>query len=150
IRKLESGHVPWRKPRKTFGQPRNLISGKTYRGINSFLLSCSPHSSPFWLTFKQASELDGHVRKGECSSIAVFYKTWETERENPETGQPEEIKVPALRFYHVFNSEQCEGLSHKRLAELQDASSTSAFNLIDQAEAIVAGMPHRPAITEQG
>src|SRR5262245_16501793 len=94
IRKLQEGHVPWRKPWKTYGAPRNLISGKPYRGINSFLLACSPHNSPFWLTFKQAAELSGHVRKGERSSIAVFYKTWETERENPETGLAEEIKVP--------------------------------------------------------
>src|SRR5262249_10936205 len=117
IKKLESGRVPWRKPWKTFGSPRNLISNKAYRGINAFLLGCSPHSSPFWLTFKQTSELGGHVRKGERSSIAVFFKTWETERENPETGLAEDVKIPVLRFYHVFNSEQCEGLNHKRLAE---------------------------------
>jgi antirestriction protein ArdC len=150
IKKLEAGAVPWRKPWKTFGPPRNLISGKPYRGINSFLLSCSPFSSPFWLTFKQADSLKGHVRKGEKSSIAVFWKQWEIERQNPDTGETEEARIPLLRFYRVFNSEQCDRIDHKRLAELRAASDAAGFDSIDQAEAIVCGMPNRPTLTENG
>jgi antirestriction protein ArdC len=152
IKKLEAGHVPWRKPWRTSGQPRNLISCKAYRGINSFLLSCSPHSSPYWLTFKQANECAGHVRKGERSSIAVFFKAWEVDRQNAETGETETAKIPLLRFYHVFNAAQCEGLNHKRLAEsqAQASASASAFNPIEQAEQIIKAMPNPPAMTETG
>ena len=134
IKKLEGGTVPWHQPWKSHGAPRNLISGKAYRGINSFLLSCSPFSSPFWLTFNQADGLGGHVRKGEHSSMAVFFKQWEVERESPETGETVEVKIPILRFYRVFNSDQCEGITHKRLAELQGLSASNQFNPIEQAD----------------
>lgn len=149
-KKLEGGVIPWRKPWQTYGPPRNLISGKPYRGINSFLLSCSPHASPFWLTFKQASDLEGHVRKGEKSSIAVFFTDWTKEDQDATTGETVEIRIPVLRYYRVFNAEQCQGINHKRLAELQDAAASNNFNPIEQAEAIISAMPNRPAITESG
>lgn len=53
---MAQGVIPWKKPWSARGSHRNLISGKQYRGINVFLLSCSPFSSPWWLTFKQAAE----------------------------------------------------------------------------------------------
>lgn len=150
-KKLEAGLVPWRKPWRTFGPPRNLISGKPYRGINSFLLSCSPHASPYWLTFNQASDLDGHVRKGEKSSIAVFFTDWTKEDEDPATGETVELHIPVLRYYRVFNVEQCDGINHKRIVALQEAAATTkSFSPIEQAEAIISAMPKRPAITEVG
>ena len=45
-----------------------------YRGINVFLLSAMPYSSPYWLTYKQATDLGGHVKRGEKSSVAIFWK----------------------------------------------------------------------------
>ena len=147
-KKLEAGLVPWRKPWRTFGPPRNLISGKPYRGINAFLLSCSPHTSPYWLTFKQASDLDGHVRKGEKSSIAVFFTDWTKVDQDAETGEQVEIKIPVLRYYRVFNAEQCEGINHKRLAEMQEATaSTKNFSPIEQDEAVMAAMPNNTALS---
>ena len=74
INLLEQGVVPWRRPWTSAGLPRNLVSKKPYRGINHFLLSASKYVSPFWLTMRQANELGGHVRKGEESTIVVFWK----------------------------------------------------------------------------
>src|SRR6266851_2543963 len=74
INLLEQGAVPWRRPWTANGLPRNLVSKKPYRGINHFLLSASKYVSPFWLTMRQANELGGHVRKGEESTIVVFWK----------------------------------------------------------------------------
>ena len=71
---LEQGIVPWRRPWTSTGLPRNLVSKKPYRGINYFLLSASKYVSPFWLTMRQANELGGHVRKGEESTVVVFWK----------------------------------------------------------------------------
>ena len=43
IQMLEGGIVPWRKPWLDTGRPKNLTSGKAYRGINTFMLSmCGP------------------------------------------------------------------------------------------------------------
>jgi antirestriction protein ArdC len=62
------------------------------------------YTSPYWLTFKQAHELGGHVRKGEKSCPMVFWKWLEVERD------AEKQRVPFLRYYSVFNVAQCEGL----------------------------------------
>ena len=34
IEKLEAGTVPWHKPWRSIGAPRNLVSKKLYRGVN--------------------------------------------------------------------------------------------------------------------
>ena len=68
---LEAGTIPWRKPWKSSEGPKNLFSKKPYRGINQFLLNCSPYASPYWLTFKQARQKGGLVRKGEKSTVPV-------------------------------------------------------------------------------
>jgi antirestriction protein ArdC len=75
INLLEQGIVPWRRPWSAAGLPRNLISKKTYRGVNLFLLSATKYVSPFWLSMRQANVLRGSVRKGEHSQIVVFWKT---------------------------------------------------------------------------
>ena len=72
---LGSGTVPWRKTwNAASNQPKNLVSKKDYRGINVFLLACMPYSSPYWMTYKQVSDKGGHVRKGEKSTIVIFWK----------------------------------------------------------------------------
>jgi len=70
---LETGVVPWRRPWTSAGLPRNLVSKKRYRGLKCFLLSASKYVSPFWLTIRQANELGGHVRKGEESTLIVYW-----------------------------------------------------------------------------
>ena len=52
---LEQGAAPWQKPWRVAAEmPRNLVSGKAYRGVNVFLLHAMQYASPYWLTFKQA------------------------------------------------------------------------------------------------
>ncbi|HME69265.1 MAG TPA: ArdC family protein [Myxococcota bacterium] len=56
INKLEQGVVPWRRPwHAESGLLRNLISGKEYRGINVFLLSCQGYSSPLLADLQASS-----------------------------------------------------------------------------------------------
>ena len=104
---LAAGVVPWHKPWKaSTGLPRNLITQKPYRGINVFLLMAMGYESPNWLTFRQAVQLGGSVKKGEKSCPVVFWKQFKIEDE--ESGEAK--KIPMLRIYHVFNAAQCEGL----------------------------------------
>ena len=92
-----------------------------YRGINVFLLGCQGFSSPYWLTFKQAKALGGSVRKGERATPVVFWKWIERQISDPETGEIETKQIPLVRYYSVFNVEQCDRLTHKRLeAEQQE------------------------------
>lgn len=110
IRKLEEGCVPWRKTwsnQYPDRYPTNLVSGKAYRGINTFLLSMQGYACPYWLTFKQAKQLGGTVKKGEKSTLVVFWKPGYTITDK-ETGEARQILL--LRYYRVFNLEQCEGI----------------------------------------
>lgn len=73
IQALEDGVVPWQKTWK--GQqsaPQNFISRKPYRGANAMLLSFIPKSTPYFVTYKQATSLGGHVKKGSEGIPIIF------------------------------------------------------------------------------
>ncbi len=119
--------------------PRNFVSRKPYRGINFFLLNAARFPIPYWLTFKQAQDLDARVKKGEKAFPVVFWKIFE-EEENGETK-----KIPFLRYHSVFNVAQCEGIT------LPDSPKTAGeFHPIEKCEAVVAGMPRSPVIVHGG
>jgi antirestriction protein ArdC len=140
IEKLKQGIVPWKKPWRTNGvEPTNMVSGKAYRGVNVFLLGCSGFPSPYWVSYKQASELGGQVRKGEKSTPAVF---WKIMKESP--GTPEEKTIPLLRYYSVFNVSQCDGLE----AKIPQPVETLRHEPIKESVGIVDGMPLRPSIVD--
>lgn len=133
---LQAGTVPWQKTWKVkTGLPRNLVSKKPYRGINVFLLLAMGYESPYWLTFRQAVQLGGNVKKGEKSCPVVFWKKFQVTDEETE----ESKKIPMLRLYHVFNVAQCEGLKN------MGAEDADAPVLTRPAE-IVANMPEQPRI----
>ena len=83
LEQLERGVVPWRRPWTGTGLPRNLVSMKPYRGINVFLLGGQRFASPFFLTFKQALQRGGAVKKGERGCPIVFWKYKEVAVEEP-------------------------------------------------------------------
>jgi antirestriction protein ArdC len=133
---LEQGTVPWHKPWKARTcLPRNLVSQRPYRGINVFLLIAMMYESPFWLTFRQVSQLGGSVRKGEKACPVVFWK--QLKIEDKESQEPK--KIPLLRFYHVFNVAQCDGLKSPEPVPAVESN-------IVKPEEIVAGMPQPPVI----
>jgi antirestriction protein ArdC len=85
---LDAGVNPWRKPwhAAAWKPPQNLLSRRPYRGVNVLLLGLSPYSSPYWVSFKQALQAGGSVKKGEKASLAVFWKLYdsrETDKADP-------------------------------------------------------------------
>ncbi|KAF0181132.1 MAG: hypothetical protein FD161_438 [Limisphaerales bacterium] len=134
---LTQGTVPWHKPWKAkTGLPRNFVSQKPYRGINVFLLIAMSYESPFWLTFRQAAQLGACVRKGEKACPVVFWKQWQIE--DKDSG--EQKKIPLLRFHHVFNVTQCDGLN------IGTEPVPASVNGISKPEDIVAQMPQPPVV----
>jgi antirestriction protein ArdC len=125
LAQLKNGVAPWRRPwvkRAAVGElnatfPRNATTGKMYSGVNVLLLwgkaqDCG-YSNPRWLTFKQAKEHGGTVRKGEKGTEIVFVSYLErADRSNPDKS----VRIPFLKSYHVFNVDQCDGLPEKLLA----------------------------------
>src|SRR5262249_72048 len=110
IAKLEAGTTPWTKGWNAgAGLPMNAVSNRPYSGINLLLFFLSAdkgYRAPRYLTYKQANEAGGHVRKGEHGTGIVFFKQLTiTDRETEE-----EKQIPMLRGYTVFNVDQCDGL----------------------------------------
>lgn len=114
ISALENGVAPWRQPWSAGKIPSMPLrsSGDAFGGMNAILLSSLQatrgYDSPFWLTFKQAQEAGGHVRKGERAAPAILYKT---RCVDGDAGDGSDDKV--LRFlksYGVFNACQIDGL----------------------------------------
>lgn len=147
IAKLEQGNIPWHKPWSggIEAMPKNLVSGKNYQGINTILLGLNEFDSPYWLTFRQAQERGGHVRKGEKGSPCIFWKTYEMESENPE-GEIEIDKRWVLRYYTVFNANQCDGIDAPKV----EFPTYPENERIDKAEKIQLEMPNRPTVLYQG
>lgn len=108
IEYLKQGKIPWTKSWKN-GLPKNLISKKEYNGINLLLLSLNEFGSPYYLTFKQATSLKGQIKKGEKGSLVVYWNTVEVE-DKDKNGKKVINDIPFLRYYKVFNVEQCSGI----------------------------------------
>lgn len=112
VAQIEAGALPWVKGWSTSGSmiPMNAVSERPYSGINVLLywasLECG-WSRPRFLTYKQATEAGGHVRKGEHGMRVYYFKQLEVkDRDNVD----ETRKIPMLREYTVFNVAQCDGL----------------------------------------
>ncbi|HKT54400.1 MAG TPA: zincin-like metallopeptidase domain-containing protein [Caulobacteraceae bacterium] len=88
-------------------------NGEPYHGINVVLLwseaVANGYAAPTWMTFRQALELGGHVRKGEHGAMVVYANRF-TRTETDDDGRDVEREIPFLKAYTVFNVEQIDGL----------------------------------------
>ena len=128
-------------------QPVSL-NGHTYRGINYLLLSTSKYSSPVWATFNQVRKNGGKVNKGEKSTIVVFWKRYVKEVEDSKTGEFKQDVKYFLRYYPVFNTDQCEfdELGKEAVKKLTKASENTQNERFVPAEYIIENMPNPPKI----
>ena len=120
IAELEQGRVPWVQPwgraKAGLGLPKNAATGRRYSGVNILILWGAVIEKGFplqqWLTFRQAVDLGGNVRKGERGTTVCYADRFipksEHERAQKEGDEPE--AVPFLKRFTVFNVAQCEGL----------------------------------------
>jgi antirestriction protein ArdC len=158
IEKLEAGTIPWihylKSGPRGYQLPKNLVTKKPYKGINVFLLGMSEFSSPWWLTFNQCADLGGRIRKGEHGTIIVFWKRLDLPESEHNEHSPEEHEHDrpyfVLRYYRVFNVQQCEGL---RLPELETPAEAPIDDItpIERAEEIARSylaQPNAPRFTE--
>jgi antirestriction protein ArdC len=118
IASLEQGVRPWMKPwsvEHTAGRITKPLRccGTPYKGINVLLLWAeaveSGYVAPIWMTYKQAAERGGHVRKGEHGSHIVYANRF-TKTEEDDRGEEIERSIPFMKSYVVFNVEQIDGL----------------------------------------
>jgi len=149
ISMLEEGVIPWRKPWKCTGRPSNLKTKKAYRGINILLLSIHDYASPYWLTFKQCRDLKGSIKAGSKGTPIVLWKPIVIEEEevddNGDVITDKKVRF-LLRYYTVFNTEQCTGLEDK----IPVSDDDRIFKPIEKAEQIIDGFSDKPTIRHGG
>lgn len=145
---LKKGVIPWRKPWRVSDVPMNLITKKPYRGMNFFLLALTPYKSNYWLTFKQAQDIGGNVKKGEKSTLIVFWKIYKKKDGSvDENGEESTENIPVLRYYNVFNADQVEGIESKiPKVEEEEKLDLDLFNDFSEAESIVENYQNKPLI----
>ena len=139
IEALENGTRPWERDWLTYGLPTRA-TGQQYRGINMLILAdqaeqCG-YTNPNWLTYNQAAELGGNVRKGEKSTAIVFYKQSQLvdgEGAPVADANGKDKSLWLLRRYNVFNVEQIDGLPEGKFAPPVMPTTQLERNEIDKA-----------------
>ncbi|VEJ09376.1 ArdC family protein [Actinobacillus delphinicola] len=128
IEAIENGTIPWRKPwninNGVCALPINAVSKRPYSGVNILLLWAAEikngYSQSQWLSFKNIAELGGTIKKGEKATKILFWRTWEKDKTDDtgavvldDQGQPEKESGCTVKYFNVFNVEQCENLPQK-------------------------------------
>jgi len=143
VERIEAtNQLPWKKPWTSVSlMPKNLVTQKNYRGVNVFLLHMLGFASPYFLSMKQVNQLGGKVRKGEKSCPVVFWRFVEAKED-----APDQRGYAMLRYYRVFNVEQCDGIPASKVpvVEVPKRSHTP----LEIAENLVLNMPNPPVIKQ--
>lgn len=104
-----TGKLPWQKPWRCLN-PFNAVSGKQYNGINLLMLSFFGTDNAF-ITFNQAKENGGSVKKGAKGFPIVYFKFLDKKVNGKlvmaANGKPEQ--VPMMRYSTVFGLSDIDG-----------------------------------------
>ena len=152
VEALERGVRPWVQP-WTSQTARRVArplrhNGVPYRGVNVLLLWAEAtdkgYTSPYWLTFRQALELKGHVRKGETGSVVVYSKQL-TKTVLDDVGEEVPEARSILRSYVVFNVDQIDGLPAEYYPKAMECN-----NSVQRIQAADDFFTHTGAVIVQG
>lgn len=157
ISALEQGHIIWKQGCNNIGLPKNVAAGNHYRGWNlfdlNFIALYKGYKTPYFLTYKQAQNLGGNIRRGEKGYQIVYWALVDNRNKivpisDAKTGKETEAhpqyRVP--KFYVVFNIDQTEGIEFPKV-------KTPFQNKADELEAceqIIDNMPNRPKVRNAG
>lgn len=151
VKALEKGSAPWRRTWTVYELPKNYASGHQYQGINQILLMMSEHPIPYFMTFKQAKALGGHIRKG-ATAEQVYYFNFVFKNKDGQSLSLEEKRqyhlqgkdymvIPFLKYFNVFNIEDITGIDFDT-PELQ----LQSHEKVQKCEEIIANIKSRPDI----
>lgn len=167
IAELEAGRIPWVQPWSntlaasaggdaacTPGLPRNALTGRAYSGINILTLWSALADRGFasqgWLTFAQAIQAGGCVRKGEHGTAIVYADRFvprdrdaarasvSSQTNAAATGTSDTCEprtVAFLKRFTVFNVAQCEGLPADLVRE---PAPLAPYAAVPAAERLIA------------
>jgi len=143
ITQMEKGVDSWQKCWSST-MPRNLSSQRDYRGINTLLLWLQQNDKGYaagdWLSFKQAKDLGGNVKKGERGCRIVFFKKLDKEVEDRK-GKTEVRQILMAKYSTVFNVAQIENLDKEKLKETQREHQEAQQIIEGSGATIIGGQP---------
>lgn len=141
--------MPWHRHGVTHTRPMNALTGKRYRGVNVLALWAAAEARGFttglWGTYRQWQEKGAQVRKGEKSSLVVFFKELAVDETNPETGETERGRRLIAKASYVFNANQVDGF-----ALPEPSAPANPAEVLAQVEAYVAATGARVAFGGEG
>ena len=132
IQRLQEGTAPWQipwTPGKTPLVPHNPASGTVYRGMNRVHLALSGYDDPRWMTLRQANEQGYSILPGSKATPVVYFQFTDEKNKLDKDGKPlldadgkpekekVELDKPIVRFAHVFNAEQVDGIPPLELTD---------------------------------
>lgn len=157
IKGLKAKGLEWFKPwtvNGIVGHNVNYMNGTRYHGVNVFILNNEMiekgYASPEWITYKNAEKAGGKVRKGEKSTMIVFWKPYwvnDEKKFSPVEKKGYEIRF-MLRYYNVFNIGQCDGLESK-IPPVEEPKEKVKLEPIERADAIIKGYKTAPKIVSK-
>jgi antirestriction protein ArdC len=108
------------------------------------LLALQGFENPYWLTFNQAKKIKAKIKKGSHATTVIFWK-W-IKKKDEESGESHSYAM--LRYYRVFNADQCEDIDHKRIRELREleGEEQEEFEPIECMEKVWAGFMDAPTV----
>lgn len=115
--------LPWHRAGADIFMPTNAVSGNTYRGINVLSLWAASElnrfSSGTWATYKQWQSIGAQVRKGERSTIGVFYKQYLPDEVELNDEEDTENKMRWFaKSFRLFNADQVDGYTPEALPDV--------------------------------
>ena len=141
--------MPWHRHGVTHTRPMNALTGKRYRGVNVLALWAAAEARGFttglWGTYRQWQEKGAQVRKGEKSSLVVFFKELAVDETNTETGETERGRRLIAKASYVFNANQVDGF-----VASEPAAPANPAEVLTQIEAYVAATNARVAFGGEG
>lgn len=113
IEQIDKGIIPWQRPwTGTADGAINYVTRRPYSLLNQMLLGRPGE----WLTWKQIKDRGGHLKKGSEGAMVVYSDSFvpkELRGKIDENGESEEKLIHLLKYYHVFNIEDTEGIESK-------------------------------------
>ena len=137
IAAMQGGQIPWRKT-WSGNQPCNAFNKNVYKGINTLVLGLAPFTDNRWATWNQIVERGGNVKQGEEKNYTRIV-LWNWSKKEDKQGNI--TSIPFLKYYRIYNVEQCDNLDLPALVTPSEERDTIA-----EAEAIVSAYHSCPEI----
>lgn len=143
IAAIEAGadhpQMPWHSQGSIIERPINVASKRGYRGVNTVALWASAYCQHFttglWGTYRQWQDKGAQVRKGEKSSVIIFYRDLEPGERDDVSGNTSDERGQRsfiARASRVFNVAQVDGFVMDEIDE-----TAAAITPCERAEQLI-------------